>query len=445
MFERILIANRGEVAVRVARTCRRLGIETVALHTEQEANALHVEACDEGVSLGVDLAAYVDVECLVEAAVAAKVQAVHPGYGLARDEASFARALAEVGIAYVGPSGDTLEALADRIAVRDVAAQLGVRVLPGSERPVLEPNVALADVDRVGYPVVLKPVAGHGEPDDVPIAQDVVELNETLERFGALDQHGGVYLEPWIERARHVEVQLVVEGEDALVLGDREVSLRKGARRLVAESPARAVEQLYRAEAVRGAIWDASADVARALGCQGLATCHFILDADGIFYFLAVTPGLTLEHSTTEMCCGLDLVELAIRIAAGESMPDEAVRAEPTGCAFLARVDASTDPRTGQPFESRVDVARWPPAPQGKVRIETGVKIGSVVQPEHDPLTASVTTYAPTRHDALLMLDRILAEIHLSPVVTNVRLLRKALNHESVRAGQYDDGLVDRI
>jgi acetyl/propionyl-CoA carboxylase alpha subunit len=445
VFERILIASRGEVAARVARTCRRLGIETVALHTEGEAHAVHVEACDEAIAVGETLDGHRDVDRIVEAAAKAGVHAVHPGYGIERDEVALARALEAAGIVYVGPPSSTLESLRDRLAVRDVAAQLGVRVLPGSERAVVEGNAALADVDRLGYPVVIKPALGHGEPDMVPVAQDVAELSEALEALGPLDERGGAYLEPWIDRARHVEVQVVVQGEDALVLGDREVSLRRAARRLVAESPARALDELHHADAVRGALWDASADIARTLGCRGLATCHYVLDGDGTFFFLGLTPGLTLEHSTTEMCCNIDLVELELRIAAGEPMPEEAARAEASGCAFLARVDASTDPRTGQPFESRVDLARWPPAPQGKVRIETGVKIGSVILPDHDPLTASVTTYAPTRHDALLMLDRILAEIHLGPVVTNLRLLRKALNHESVRAGQYDDGLLDRI
>jgi acetyl/propionyl-CoA carboxylase alpha subunit len=145
------------------------------------------------------------------------------------------------------------------------------------------------------------------------------------------------------------------------------------------------------------------------------------------------------------MCTGLDLVELQLRLAAGEPMPPEVARAEATGAALQARIEASTDPRTGDPFTSRVEAARWPPAPQGKVRIEAGVKPGSHVFPEHDPTVCTVTTYAPNRHDALLMLDRILAEIHLSPLVTNLRLLRKALNHESLRAGQYDDGFLERI
>ena len=445
MFERILIANRGEVAVRIARTCRRLGVETVGVHIASEADAPHVESCDESVQIGTEPGAYADVEAILGAARGAGVHAIHPGYGIARDAVALARGAEEAGIKYIGPTSDKLATLGDRLAVRAAASALGMRLLPGSERPILEAQHALEDVDALGYSVVLKPARGFGEPDQLPVVHDVAALSDALDALGPLEAIGGAYLERWVERARHVEVQLVVNGTEALVLGDREVSLRKGVRRVVAESPARALDQLHFRDAVRGALWDASSEIAVALGCTGLASCQFLLDADGSFYFTGLEPGLTVEHTTTEMCCNLDLVELSITLAAGEPIPKEAWRAEPTGCAFLARVDAALDPRSGRPFESRTDQTRWPPAPQGKVRIETGVKIGSAISPAFDPMIASVTTYAPTRHDALLMLDRILAEIHLAPVVTNLRLVRKAVNHESLRAGQYDDEFIERI
>lgn len=445
MFERILIANRGEVAARVARTCRRLGIETVAVHAAGEDGAPHVEACDESIALGDDPAAYCDVAAIMVAAREGRVNAVYGAYGLERDEVALARACEEAGVGYVGPTSATLAVLSDRLAVRAAARELGIRVLEASERPILEAQDALADVDRVGYPVVLKPMRGFGEPESLPVAHDVAELSEALDAMSPLDAVGGAYVEPWIERARHVEVQLVASGDEALVLGDREVSLRRGTRRLIAEAPASALDQLHHDVAVRGALWDASVELVVKLGCTGLASCHYVLDGDGTFYFADITPGLTVEHSATEMCTGLDLVELSLAVTPGQPIPKEAWRTEPSGCAFMASVDASVDPRSGRPFDSRVDAARWPPAPQGKVRIETGVKVGSLVSSWHDPMLASVTTFAPTRHDALLMLDRILAEIHLAPVVTNLRLLRKALNHESLRAGQYDDGFIDRI
>jgi acetyl/propionyl-CoA carboxylase alpha subunit len=445
MFERILIANRGEVAARVARTCRRLGIETVGVHVTREAEAVHVEACDESVSLGDDAAAYRDVRTLVEAAKQVGAHAVHPGYGLLADEPEFAQAIEAEGLIFVGPAAERFEHARNRLAVRAVAEEAGVRVLPAGTGAIREPNEALAEVDDVGYPVVVKPIRGVGEPAALPVAPDVAALNEALTSMEPLDEHGGAYLERWIDRARHVEVQLVFDGEEALVLGDREVSLRKGDRRVLCESPAPALDQLHHRDAVRGALWDASVEIAQRLGCRGLASCHFLLDADGVFHFVHFTPGLQVEHPTAEMCTGIDLVEIQLRLAAGEEMPQELWKVEATGASLQARVDASMDPRTGRPFESRVEMARWPPAPQGKVRIETGIKVGSLIETAHDPLVATVTTYAPNRHDALLMLDRILAEIHLHPLVTNLRLLRKALNHTSLQAGQYDDGFLERI
>lgn len=445
MFERILIANRGEVATRVARTCRRLGVETVGVHVTQEDTALHVEACDESVSIGDDAAAYRDVAAMVAAAKQAGVHAVHPGYGLLADEPSFAQAIEAEGLIFVGPAAERFETARDRLAVRQIAVDCGVRVLPASTRPILEPNAALREIDEVGYPVVVKPVHGVGEPEHRPIAADVAALHEALTALDPLPDHGGAYLERWVDRARHVEVQIIYDGAEAVVLGDREVSVVKAGRRVLSESPAPALEQLHHRDAVRGAIWDASIEITKRLDCRGLASCHFVLDADGQFHFAHFTPSLQIEHPTAEMCAGLDLVEMQLRLAAGESMPPELWKVESTGASLQARIDASIDPRTGRPFESRVESARWPPAPQGKVRIETGVKTGSLVSAAHDPLVATVTTYAPNRHDALLMLDRILAEIHLHPLVTNLRLLRKALNDGSLQAGQYDEGFLERI
>lgn len=443
MFERILIANRGEVAARVARTCRRVGLETVAVHVDPlDEGAAHVAACDEAISLGDDPHAYTDPAALLAAAQARQVHAIHPGYGALANDPAFARAVVEAGLVFVGPSAETLERVRDRLAVRAAAIEQGIRVLPGSERPITGPQQALEDVDRIDYPVVLRPVIGLGDASGV-VARDVAELAEGLAALDPLDL--GAYVETWVERARHVEVQLFGAESGAIPLGDREVSLRRGDRRVICESPAAALEQLRTCDAVRGAMWEAASELAQRLEVRGLASAHFVLDGDGLFYLVGLTPGLEVEHTAIEMCAGIDLVEMQLRHAAGEDLSDELSRVEPSGCALLAYVDAACDPATGLAFESHVQAARWPPAPPGKVRIETGIQIGSLVSPAYDPLVASVTTYAPNRHDALLMLDRILAEIHLTPLVTNQRLLRKALNHESFRAGQFDEGFVDRI
>lgn len=445
LFDRILIANRGEVALRVARTCRRLGVDTVAVHVAPDAGAPHVEACDEAVEIGDDPRAYRNGVALLKIAQEKEVQAIHPGYGLLADEPVFAGEVEAAGLVFVGPAAERFEAARSRIAVRQQAIEAGVRVLPGSERPIMSSDDALEDIARLEYPVQVKPVRGVGEPKEARVAHDVAALADALDALGDLEEHGGAYLERHVDRARHVEVQLVFDGTESLVIGDRDVSLRKDGRRVLAESPAVALDQLHHGDAKRGALWDASNEIAARLGCRGLASCRFVIDADGAFYFVGFTPGLQVEHATIEMCAGIDLVEVQLHLATGEEIPPDLLKVESTGAALQARIDAACDPETGRPFDSAVTVARWPPAPPGKVRIESGVKMGSPVSSAYDPTVATVTTYAPNRHDAMLMLDRILAEIHLNPLVTNQRLLRKALNHESLQAGQYDEDFLDRI
>ena len=444
MFERILIANRGEVAARVARTCRRIGIDTIAVHVGTDEGDPHVTACDEHVQIGDTYAAYLDRDAILTAAKQAGVHAIHPGYGSLASDPEFAKAVEEAELLLVGPGSAHFAAVAEHIAVREVATAAGVRILPGSERAISGPQEALLDVDEIGYPVVVRPARRVGE-GRITIAHDVADLAEGLAALDPLEAHGGALLERYIEDARHVEVQFFVHGTTVVLLGDREVSVRQNGRRVLCESPAPALDQLNDEDTVRGAMYEAATDIAAALQCQGLSSVQFVIAPDGVFYFTAFVPGLQVEHSTIEMCSGLDLVELQLQLTAGDTIDERVHNLQPTGCALQARIDASCDLESGLTVQADVKSARWPPAPQGKVRIETGVDIGSAISADRDPLVATVTTYAPTRHDALLMLDRILAEIHLAPVMTNQELLRRALNHESLRAGQYDDGFLDRL
>lgn len=444
MFERILVANRGEVAARVARTCRRLGIETVGIHTSAEEGAVHVEACDASFPVGDAPEAYLDIEAVVRIARQVGAHAVHPGYGALCDNRRLASAVEAEGLVFLGSGSGRFDASRDRMAVLRVAQEAGIRVREGSERPILEPNEALVDVDRIGYPVVVKPVNGFGRPPNARVAEDVAQLSDALSALGDLEATGGTYVEARPERDRHVEVQVVFDGIDVHVLGDRDVSLHRNGRRVLTEAPATALDQLFDHEAVRGALWDAASEVTARLGCPGIAACEFAVDADSLVAFTGFVPGLQMGHTVTEMCTGLDLVELQLLLSTGERLPSRILRIEPNGSAVQARIDASVDPATGLPFASRIDQVRWPPAPQGKVRIEAGVRPGMTMHPAYDPTVATVTTYGPGRLDAVLTLDRILAEIDLRPLVSNVRLLRRALNHESLRAGQYDEDFLER-
>ncbi len=445
MFEKILVMGRGEVVARVARTCRRIGAETVALYTDAEAESVHVQACDEAVHIGADAIAgsHADVDVVVGAAVRSGCQALHPGYGMIEADPRLPRACERAGITFVGPAAETIVLLRDRVALRVAAIEAGLRVLPGSERPLYDASELRADVAAIGYPIVVKPVFGYGEPDALAVATD----DEELEAFLARAEWDGEarYVERWVDRPRHVEIDCVGDGTGTVMaLTDREVSVRKDHRRLIAESPAPAIDALHRAEAARAAVCAAASDLCALLEIAGLASVHFLFDATGRFYYVGLRPGLSVEHPLAEMTTNVDLVEAQVRIALGEGMPSEITRAQPSGHAVQTRVEAALDPRTLRPFAARVDDVRWPPAPTGKVRIETGVQGGARVEADHDPVLATVTTYAPTRHEAVLMLDRVVAETRMAPVVTNLRLVRKALNHESFRAGQVDESFLDR-
>lgn len=454
MFEKILVANRGEVAARVARTCRRIGADTVAIHVEGEEEAVHVQACDASVRVGPPRdpagggvpvrASYGDVSEVMGAAIETCCTALHPGYGLLDDDPTLARACERAGIVFVGPTPEELVLFRDRVSIRNAAFDAGLRILAGSERPIREPEQLREDAELIGYPLVIKPAFGIGEPPELRVIESAEDLEAAI---ASADWDGAThYVERHVDRPRHVEVQLVGDGEgSAIVVGDREVSVRKDHRRVLAESPSPAIDALRRGDAVRSAIWAAAIDFALYLRFRGVGSAHFLLDARGSFHFLAFHPSLQTEHAVNELCANIDLVEVQVRLANGEPMPREAIRAEPTGHAVQARIEAATNPGDGRPFGGRADEVRWPPAPTGKVRIETGIQAQTRVQPDHDPLVATITTYAPTRHESVLTLDRIIAETRIAPLVTNLRLLRRALNHESFRACQYDEGFLDRV
>jgi acetyl/propionyl-CoA carboxylase alpha subunit len=446
MFNKILVGNRGEVAARVARTCRRIGADTVAVHADGEEDAVHVQACDASVRVGPAALrdSYGSVSALIEAARATSCSALHPGYGLFDDDPELARACEKAGIVYVGNPPEVTVLLRDRVSLRRAAREAGLRILPGSERPIREPDELRADAEQIGYPLVLKPAFGTSESSPLALLASAKDLEAFLAR--AEWDGTALYAERHVDRPRHVEVQVVGDGTgEVAVVGDREISVRKNHRRVLAESPAPAIDALRHGDAVRSAIWAAALDLTLYLRFRGVGAVHFLLDAGGSFFFLLFHPVLQPEHAVNEACANVDLVEAQVRLAGGEPLPPEVRVAEPTGHAVQARIEAAIDPRDGRPFSGRVDDVRWPPAPTGRVRIETGIQARSKVQPDHDPLVASVTTYAPTRHEAILTLDRIIAETSISPLVTNLRLLRRVLNHESFRAGQVDEGFLDRV
>jgi acetyl/propionyl-CoA carboxylase alpha subunit len=442
MFEKILIAGRGEIAARVARTCRRLGADTVAACADGEEESVFAQACDSVARIG-STDAHADPRVIVETAKALGCQAIHPGYGTFDESLELPRLAEKAGIVLIGPSAETIVLHRDRLALREAAIEAGVRVLPASSAPATTLAALEEEAQAVGYPVVLKRAISTHEPRVLLVAEDDASL---ATHFASPDFDGvPVVLERHIDRPRHVEIQIAADGKGHIaVLGDYETSARKDHRRVLGESPAPAIDALHGREEVRAAIWAAAFDLVAYAGFRGVGCVQFLIDARGAFYFVGFLPRLSPEHALVEMCTNTDLVEVEVMLALGEGVPDGVLRAEPTGHAVQARIDAALNPADGRPFPGRADDVRWPPAPTGRVRIETAIHARAKVLADHDPTVATVTTYAPTRHEAVLQLDRVIAETRIAPLVTNLRLLRRALNHESFRACQYDEGFLDR-
>lgn len=451
MFEKILIANRGEIAARIARTCERLGIATVAVHSDVEQDSVHVQVCDEAVCVGAARVSesYLNQEAILEAAKKTGAQAIHPGYGLLSENPSFVRAVEAAGLTFIGPSADHIDLFGDKVRSRALAVQAGVRVTPGSDALITDAAEARAEAERLGYPVLVKAAAGGGgigmqivEEDEAMAAAVETCRNRARSAFG--DER--IYLERYLERPRHIEVQVAADKHGNYVaLGERECSVQRRHQKVIEESPAPALLFHSRGEEKRMALFDAALRIAREVGYHSVGTAEFIMDTAGGFYFLEWNPRLQVEHAVTEMCTGLDLVEVQLRVAAGEELPNHVLRAEPRGHAIEARIYAEEPDKGFLPRPGEVRTLRWPPLPAGSLRIETGIAPGSKVTPHYDPLVAKVITFGATRQKAMLTLDRVLAEAEIEPLVTNIAFLRRVLAHDSFRAGEYDTGFTERL
>jgi acetyl/propionyl-CoA carboxylase alpha subunit len=444
MFDKILIADRGEIALRIARTCERMGVTSIALHTPAEAAAPYVVGCDAAVALesARETDALLDIPAIIAAAQRCAAQAIHPGYSALCSDPQMARATAEAGLVLIGASAEVLERFADPLQARELASFAGVRPLPSASADPISLEAAL----EVGYPLCARAAAGRGIFE---VADSEDELQTAVDRCRqrARETIGDarVYLERWIERPRVLSVQLVADGRECVALGDLECSLEQRTHTLIAESPAPALTSLPGGDQKRRAMCDAATRVAADGGLVGAATADFLLDAEGRLYFARLRPGLPREHVLAEMCAHIDLVEIQIRIAAGERMPAEALRAQPTGNAVEGRIYAEDAESGAVSAPTEITALRWPMVAPGSLRVETDLAAGARVATDLDPLVAKVTAYGQTRHQALLTLDRVLAEATIEPLATNLQFVREILGDEAYRAGQYDTGFAERL
>ena len=442
MFNRILVANRGEVACRVVATCRRLGVETVAVFAELERGALHVESADRAVSLparATPAASYLDVDAVVDAARQSGAEAVHPGYGFLSENADFARACERAGLAFVGPPPSVMEAMADKWKARQFVARFGVPVLPAA---FVEAESALENVaNDVGFPVMVKASAGGGGIG-LAVAESPARLARAANRarssarraFGS----GELYLERYIPRARHVEAQVLADGDgNCLHLFERECSVQRRHQKVIEETPSPALTAEQRDDLMGNAL-----AAARGIGYRNAGTFEFLRAPDGTCYFLEANTRLQVEHGITELTTGVDLVELQLRVAAGEPLALGQDDVAPRGHALECRVYAER-PDTFLPSPGTLSTWRQP-AGNG-VRVDTGVREGDEVTPYFDPLLAKVMVLRDSRDAAIDAMTDALGEFAVEGVATNIPFLLRALASPRFRSGDYDTGLAGAL
>lgn len=443
MFNKVLIANRGEIAIRIIRACKELGIQTVAVHSEADTGALHTRFADQAVCIGpaASTLSYLNVPALISAAEITAADAVHPGYGFLAENSQFAKVVEQCGLHFIGPSAEAMALWGDKLKAREVAKKYGLPLLPGSEA-LKNAEHAVAEANRVGYPVMIK-ARGGGGGRGMRVARSDEETRRGFESATAeaatAFKNPELYLERLVENPRHIEFQVLADQHGQVwTLGERECSLQRRNQKLVEESPSLAISEEVRAkmgEVIRQAILKTN--------YVGLGTLEFLLDEDGSLYFMEMNTRVQVEHPVTEMVTGVDLVIEQIRAAAGQklTLPDTSkwkFRGHAIECRILAE-----DPDTLAPWPGRI-LEYHPPGGAG-VRVDSGVFGGWTVPSHYDSLLAKVIVHAPTREQALSRMQRALDEYIIGGIRTNIPLQKALLADAEVREARMTTRTVERI
>jgi acetyl-CoA/propionyl-CoA carboxylase biotin carboxyl carrier protein len=446
VFDTVLVANRGEIAVRVIRTLRRLGIRSVAVYSDADAGARHVRDADAAVRLGPAAArsSYLDIDRIVDACRQTGAQAVHPGYGFLAENPAFARACAQAGVVFVGPPVAAIETMGDKIRAKQSVQAAGVPVVPGRHEHGLDDDALAAAAAHTGFPVLIKPSAGGGgkgmrvveEPDRLPD-----ELRAARREARGAFGDDTLLVERFVRRPRHIEIQVLADTHGAVIhLGERECSLQRRHQKIVEEAPS-----VLLSPATRAAMGEAAVAAARACDYTGAGTVEFIVGGDrpDDFFFIEMNTRLQVEHPVTELVTGLDLVEQQLRIAAGERLPIGQDEVRLYGHAVEARIYAEDPARGFLPTGGRVLGLAEPDGPH--VRVDSGLMVGTAVGSDYDPMLAKVIAWGGDRPEALHRLRQALDEVAVLGVVTNVAFLAGLLDEPDVLAGRLDTGLVDEV
>jgi acetyl-CoA carboxylase, biotin carboxylase subunit len=446
LFQKVLIANRGEIAVRVIRALREMGIRSVAVFSEIDRGALHVQMADEAVSIGPSPSSesYLVAGRIVEAARVTGAQAIHPGYGFLSENAAFAKACEEGGVKFIGPPPHAIEQMGSKTAARRIAMQAGAPVVPGTERGIRDGDEARKAAARIGYPILIKAAAGGGGKgmrrvdSETDLAAAVRAASSEAERAFS---SGEVYLEKLIEHPRHIEVQILGDEHGHLIhLGERECSIQRRHQKVIEESPSPLV--LARPE-LREKIGEAALRIARATNYFNAGTLEFLADQSGKFYFLEMNTRLQVEHPVTEWVTGIDLVRWQIRIAAGERLNFAQRDIRWTGSALECRIYAEDPANNFLPSPGKIAQYVEPTGPG--VRVDGGVYAGWTVPIEYDPLLAKLSVWGETRDAAIQRMRRALAEYRVLGIATNLRLFEQIMTSECFIRGELHTGLLDEF
>jgi acetyl-CoA carboxylase biotin carboxylase subunit len=441
-MKRVLIANRGEIALRIIRACHEEGLEAVAVYSAADRGALHLRSADRAVAIGpaAPSQSYLSIERLLAAAQESGADAIHPGYGFLAERAAFAEAVERAGLIFVGPPASAIRAMGDKTEARRRMQAAGVPIVPGASAPSQDLKGALAAAESIGYPVMVKAAAGGGgkgmrvvgAPAGLEAALDGAR-SEALKAFG----DASVYLEKFIEHPRHIEIQVLADRERTVHLGERECSIQRRHQKLVEEAPSPAVTS-----ELRETMGAAAVAAARAVDYRSAGTCEFLMTPEGSFYFLEMNTRIQVEHPVTEMIYGVDLVREQLRIAGGETMRVPHGRLEPRGWALECRITSEDPANHFLPSTGRIEYLRAPAGPG--IRWDSGVDIGDEVTLHYDSLLAKLIVWAPDRTQALVRMAEALNELVITGVATNQGFHRRLMSDPAFQRGEIDIQFLER-
>ena len=442
-IRKILIANRGEIAIRIIWTCKEMGIKTVAIHSEADREALHVRYADEAVCIGPAQSAlsYLNIPSIISAAEITNVDAIHPGYGFLAESATFAKICEDCNIKFIGPKANVIAMMGDKVEARRTMKAAGVPILPGSPDPIESPAEAKAIAREIGFPVIIKAAAGGGGRGmRIVRSEDELETNLELAQTEALAafKNGSVYIERYIERPRHIEIQVLAdEHGNCIHLGERECTIQRRHQKLLEEAPSPVITREQREK--MGAV---AVNACKQIGYSSAGTFEFLLDEDGSFYFMEMNTRIQVEHPVTEMVTLADIVRNQIRIASGEDLQYQQEDVQIVGHSIECRINAE-DPKTFVPSPGKITAFNIPGGPG--VRVDTAVYPGYVVPPYYDSMIAKLIVHARTRELAIARMQRALDMMVVEGIKTTIPLHKKIMADERFRKGEFSTKFMEEF